>query len=73
MTALTQSEALARQIILDRTSRRRHERPVQRHVRSALILRRLAERLDPPAPSETPARVIRDRRRMAVQPAAARH
>lgn len=43
-------EALAREVILDRVAQRRWEnQPVRRHVRSALLLRRLAEKLDPVA------------------------
>lgn len=50
-------EAVARELIRDRT----RGRPVvaQRHVRVALLLRRLAERLDPeplPAPAPVPPR-----------------
>ena len=43
-------EAFAREVILDRVAHRRWEnQSVRRHVRSALLLRRLAEKLDPGA------------------------
>ncbi|MDN5798144.1 MAG: hypothetical protein L0H79_20685 [Intrasporangium sp.] len=73
MTILTQHEALARQIILERTSRRHRERPVHRHVRSALLLRRLAERLDPATMPDASARVTLERGWPRARPAAARH
>lgn len=51
--SLTLQEALARDLILERSAARHHA-PKQatrtrRHVRAALLLRRLAERLDPSA------------------------
>ncbi|EWT00804.1 hypothetical protein N865_13710 [Intrasporangium oryzae NRRL B-24470] len=50
--ALTPQEAIARDVILERTATRHHApRRVHRHVHAALVLRRLAERLDP-GPSE---------------------
>ncbi|WP_347353148.1 hypothetical protein [Intrasporangium sp.] len=73
MTILTQHEALARQVILERTARRHRERPLRRHVRAALLLRRLAERLDPVTVPGTAARVTRDRGWTQARPAAARH
>jgi hypothetical protein len=55
--SLTPQEALAREIIMERSAARHHA-PKQtvrtrRHVRAALLLRGLAERLDPTA--ERPA------------------
>jgi hypothetical protein len=47
---LSPQEALARDLIVQRSARRHHApRRVTRHVRAALLLRRLAERLDPGA------------------------
>jgi hypothetical protein len=47
---LTPQEALARDVILQRSAARHHApRRQRRHVRVALLLRRLAERLDPDA------------------------
>jgi hypothetical protein len=49
--SLTQQEALARELILERSAARHHApRQVvrtRRHIRAALLLRSLAERLDP--------------------------
>lgn len=46
--ALSPQETIARDLILERTrARRREGRPLRRHVRSAVLLRRLAARLDP--------------------------
>ena len=47
---LTPQEAIARDLIIDGVTRqhRAHRiRPVRRHTRTALVLRRLAARLDP--------------------------
>jgi len=47
---LSPQEALARDLIVQRSAARHHApRRVTRHVRAALLLRRLAERLDPAA------------------------
>ena len=47
---LSPQEALARDLIVQRSAARHHApRRVTRHVRAALLLRRLAERLDPDA------------------------
>ena len=50
--SLTPQEALARDLIVQRVAARHHtSRPrgrSRRHLRAALLLRRLAERLDPP-------------------------
>lgn len=46
-------EELARQLIAERTADLQHGRPFRRHPRTAVVLRRLAQRLDPqpdPAP-----------------------
>lgn len=57
-TSLTQHESIARQLIHERTaSARRSVRLPRRHTRTAGLLRRLAERLDPPTTPEVPARV----------------
>jgi hypothetical protein len=46
--ALTPQEALARQIIVQRVSAKHHApRATRRHIRAAVLLRSLAERLDP--------------------------
>ncbi|HEX5966946.1 MAG TPA: hypothetical protein VFY88_00600 [Intrasporangium sp.] len=52
---LTPQEAIARDLIIDQVARQhRVARPVRRHTRTALALRRLAARLDP-EPEPTPA------------------
>ncbi|WP_076262802.1 hypothetical protein [Intrasporangium flavum] len=52
---LSPQEALARDLIVQRSAARHHApRRVTRHVRAALLLRRLAERLDPPAATCAP-------------------
>jgi hypothetical protein len=49
--SLTPQEALARDLILERSAARHHAprraARVRRHIRAALLLRSLAERLDP--------------------------
>lgn len=53
---LSPQEAIARELIIDRVERRpRVPRRVRRHTRTALVLRRLAARLDPEAVSPEPA------------------
>jgi hypothetical protein len=47
MNALPLHEALARQVIAERTEELRRGRPFRRHARTAVLLRRLAHRLDP--------------------------
>ena len=48
---LTPQEAMARDLIIDQVARQHREhrmaRPARRHTRTALVLRRLAARLDP--------------------------
>ena len=44
---LSPQEAIARQLIVDRVHRRHAHGPDRRHSRTAAVLRRLAERLDP--------------------------
>ena len=56
---LTPQEAIARDLIIDGVARHhrvhRVARPVRRHTRTALVLRRLAARLDPePEPTSAP-------------------
>jgi len=54
--SLTPQEALARQLIVERAASRRHApRQTRRHIRAALLLRSLAERLDPSGMSTEPA------------------
>lgn len=60
---LSPQEAIARELIIDRVQRRHAHRPERRHARTAAVLRRLAERLDPqpvtwsvPRRDGTPAR-----------------
>ena len=63
---LTPQEAIARDLIIDHVARQhRVARPVRRHTRTALVLRRLAARLDPepdptsaPRPAWTPGRQL---------------
>ncbi|GAB3078537.1 hypothetical protein GCM10027053_48570 [Intrasporangium mesophilum] len=56
--ALTPHEALARQIIVQRVAAKHHApRTTRRHIRAALLLRSLAERLDPPAQPEGEGRM----------------
>jgi len=59
-TCLTPQEALARQLIVERVAARRHApRETKRHIRAALLLRSLAERLDPTGDSEErPTRAV---------------
>lgn len=53
---LSPEEAIARELIIDRVQRRHVHRPDRRHTRTAAVLRRLAERLDPqPASRQTQA------------------
>jgi hypothetical protein len=47
MNAIPFPEALARQVIAERTEELRRGRPFRRHARTAVLLRRLAQRLDP--------------------------
>lgn len=67
---LTPQEAMARDLIIDQVALQhrvhRVARPVRRHTRTALVLRRLAARLDPepeqtsaPRPAWTPSRQLR--------------
>ena len=57
--SLTSQEALARDLIGERVAARHHAPKAQggsrRHTRAALLLRRLAERLDPSAQQTGPA------------------
>ena len=54
---LTPEEAIARDLIIDQVVRQhRVPRPVRRHTRTALALRRLAARLDPEPQPTTPPR-----------------
>ncbi|HSU75361.1 MAG TPA: hypothetical protein VLI66_10495 [Terrabacter sp.] len=57
--SLTSQEALARDLIGERVAARHHAPKAQggsrRHTRAALLLRRLAERLDPSAQPTGPA------------------
>jgi hypothetical protein len=53
---LSPHEAMARELIVDRVERRRVPRPVRRHTRTALVLRRLAARLDPEVGAEAGTR-----------------
>ena len=66
---LTPQEAIARDLIIDEVARQhrvhRVTRPVRRHTRTALVLRRLAARLDPeleptraPRPTWAPGRQV---------------
>jgi hypothetical protein len=49
---LSPQEAVARDLIVQRSAARHHApRRVTRHVRAALLLRRLAEKLDPAGPT----------------------
>ena len=67
--SLTPQEALARELIVERSAARHHapkQGRTRRHVRAALLLRSLAERLDPGA--ERP----RHADRHTARPAAAR-
>jgi len=52
---LSPQEAMARDLITDQVARRHHHRlppQARRHIRTALVLRRLAARLDPEPTSE---------------------
>jgi hypothetical protein len=61
--ALSPQEAVARALILERTRSRAHRSPVRRHVRVALALRGLAERLDPgPDHADAPSAAARPAR-----------
>lgn len=52
-------DALARQLIAERTTERTRRYPVRRHTRTAHLLRRLAQHFDPiPEASSTPARTV---------------
>jgi hypothetical protein len=52
--ALSPHEAIARGVIRQRTEAHHHApRSARRHTRVALVLRRLAERLDPSAPERS--------------------
>ena len=54
--ALSPHEAIARGVIRQRTEAHHHApRPARRHTRVALVLRRLAERLDPSTPERSAA------------------
>jgi len=58
---LTPQEAIARDLIVDHVAgQHRVARPVRRHTRTALVLRRLAARLDPePEPTTAPRQTWR--------------
>lgn len=66
--ALSPQEAVARALILERTRSRAHRSPVRRHVRVALVLRRLAERLDPgPDTTDGPPAALRPTRPSGIR------
>ena len=65
-TTPSQLEALAHEQINRRVAARHHApRPVRRHERLALLLRRLAERLDPAERSQRPSSTARQIRLVA--------